>query len=167
MFAAQVWAPERWRRGSPSTTTIRAHHRHVRCAASPGHRAAIKHSWAVDRHAYYKRRRHELYCRGGPVFAGRVSVFGPPLEGAGTTALGISSALPGIALYNYDTLGAYFRIRVAGHSAVLRQTDIGPAPWTGRTIDITGAGAGTLGLSAGGFPTDSWGIARLLPSDCA
>jgi len=119
--------------------------------------------WRKDKSRYYQHRHHMRYCLGGPVFAGRVSSFGPPGEGAGTTASGVSSAEPGIALYNQGTLGSLFRVTVGGRSATLRQTDIGPAPWTGRIIDVTGAGAAILG----GVVTDSYGKARLLPSGCA
>jgi hypothetical protein len=61
VFSAHVWAPQRWRRGSPPTKTIRAHRHQVHCAAGHGHRAAIRHRWRADRRAYYEyrwQRRH-------------------------------------------------------------------------------------------------------------
>lgn len=119
----------------------------------------MKHRWRQEKHAYFHRR----HCHSGPVFAGRVSTFGPPGEGAGLTATGVSSSEPGIAIYNSATLGATFRVTIGGHSAILTQTDLGPAPWTGRVIDVTGAGAALLG----GVVTDSYGEARLLPAGCA
>lgn len=95
------------------------------------------------------------------IVSGRVSTFGPPGEGAGTTATGVSSALPGIALYRHDTLGRHFcvSLRHGRLAAVLRQTDFGPDPATGRRIDVTGAGVQKLG----GLRTDEHGKARLLP----
>jgi hypothetical protein len=77
------------------------------------------------------------------IIAGKISTFGPPGEGAGTTASGASSAQPGIALWGHsDTLGRHYCVtlyRGALH-AVLEHIDVGPAPWTGRKIDVTGAG---------------------------
>jgi hypothetical protein len=63
---------------------------------------------------------------------------------------------------SYATLGEVFVVTTGGHTAYLRQTDWGPASWTGRAIDITFAGADKLG----GVTTDDWGSARLVPSGC-
>ena len=101
---------------------------------------------------------HFAFAKGGTV-TGKVSTFGPPNEGAGTTASGVSSSKPGIAIYDRSTLGDWFEVTIGGHTALLRQTDIGPAPSTGRKIDVTGAGAEKLGISPLGFPTDSSGTA--------
>ena len=98
---------------------------------------------------------------GGSV-RGKVSVFGPPTEPGGATASGVSSGEPGIALLQHRTLGKRYRVTVGGHSAILKHTDYGPAAWTGRKIDITGAGAQKMGISPGAFPTDSMGTAQLL-----
>lgn len=98
------------------------------------------------------------------IFAGKVSTFGPPGEGAGRTASGASSAAPGIALRSSATLGRHFCVTL-NHGrlhAVLTQTDWGPASSTGRTIDITGAGVRRL-HGRGHFATDAPGKARLLP----
>jgi hypothetical protein len=127
----------------------------------------MKHRWKAGKRIYFRHRHHMRYCRGGPVFAGLVSTFGPPGEGAGTTATGVSSSEPGIAIYNSATLGATFRVTIGGHTATLTQTDLGPAPFTGRVVDVTGAGSRVLGINPGAFPTDSWGEARLLPAGCA
>lgn len=101
----------------------------------------------------------------GDVVSGRASTFGPPLEKAGTTALGVSSGAQGVAVRpgaGFATgrpyLGGYWRVQIAGHTAILRQTDIGPHERTGRRIDVTGAGAIKLGLNPKSFPTDK--IAR-------
>lgn len=175
MFSAQVWAPKRWRRRSPSTTTIRAHKHQIRCAAGPGHRAAIKHSWAADRSAFYKRRRHELHCRSGTVIEGRVSYFG-----GGLMASGHYTSEPAIALniapgtesgWNNSLTRSWlaslqrFRVTIAGHTAVLFLGDLGPAGFTQRAIDVTEGGVAALGLS-GAFPTDAIGKAKLVPAGC-
>ena len=40
---------------------------------------------------------------------------------------------PGIAVYNPQTLKGWWRVTAPnGHMAVVQQTDVGPAPWTGR-----------------------------------
>lgn len=98
------------------------------------------------------------------IFAGRVSTFGPPGEGAGRTASGASSAAPGIALRSSATLGRHFCVTL-NHGrlhAILRQTDWGPASFTGRVVDITGAGLRKL-HGRGHFYTDASAHARLLP----
>ena len=41
--------------------------------------------------------------------------------------------MPGIAIYNRATLGGYWKVTAAnGKTAILKQTDLGPAPFTGR-----------------------------------
>lgn len=106
---------------------------------------------------------------GGVVVRGRVSTFGPPLEAAGSTAHGASSASAGISLRipgtgaldsrNRALMGKMFNVSIAGHSAVLEDIDLGPASWTGRVIDVTGAGARKMGINPYAFPTDATGIA--------
>ena len=60
-LAEAVWAPKRWeRKGKPKPAAIRAHYEQVRCAAGPGHRAAIKKRWRADRRAFYRHRRYKL-----------------------------------------------------------------------------------------------------------
>lgn len=114
------------------------------------------------------------FATGGTVVRGRVSVFGPPLEAAGTTASGLSSSEPGIALninpgtdsgWNNATTDAWvrnrtrFNVTIDGHSAVLPVIDKGPAGFTGRAIDVTGAGSRALNLNPANFPTDAIGSA--------
>lgn len=94
----------------------------------------------------------------GPGIHGRVSTFGPPLEPAGRTASGVSSSQPGIALRQRD-FGRAYRLVIGAHSGVLPHTDWGPAAWTGRAIDVTGAGARTLGIDPRHFPTNAMGTA--------
>jgi hypothetical protein len=89
----------------------------------------------------------------GNAIRGKVSYFGGPGE---TTASGKPSTAPGIALYNHATLGGWWRVHFPnGKSAVLQQTDIGPAPWTGRLVDVTVGALKEVGYSTGNFPTDS------------
>ncbi len=77
---------------------------------------------------------------GGLQLSGKVSNFGGPSDPTtgDTTAMGISlAANPGIAVYNHQTLGGYWRLTVGNVTKVVRQVDIGPAPWTGRLFDIS------------------------------
>lgn len=89
---------------------------------------------------------------------GKVSWFGgkgDPTD-SGHTADGETTATPGIAVYNHGTLGGYWRVKAPnGKTVVLKQTDIGPAPWTGRKIDVTYSALGKFGFNEHDFPTDS------------
>lgn len=79
---------------------------------------------------------------------------------------GASNSRPGIAVMRYDTLGRWWRVcapaAVAGSPNArarcrwVRQTDIGPAGWTGRVIDINSTAARILWRLPQGnrFPTD-------------
>lgn len=171
-LAETVWSPKRWQRGAPKDAARAAHRRQVHCAAGPGHRAAIRHAWKVRRRHYY-RERHR--CSSGTVVTGRVSYFGGGLE-----ASGHFTSEPGIALnIAAGTEGGWdnpitrgwvstlqrFWVKIAGHRAVLPVTDLGPAGFTWRAIDVTEGGVGVLGLT-GAFPTDAVGTAQLVPSGC-
>lgn len=151
-FAADVW-DARWQRGAPAPTTIRAKRARVRCAP-PAHRAAMRRIWDRLRSRYYGRRDH---CLSGPVFAGRISEFS-----GGLTAGGYQATEPGIALRSSATLGETFRLTTSAGTDYVKQTDWGPADWTGRVIDITSAQMRVMGWA----PTDSWGEAKLIPGDC-
>ena len=88
---------------------------------------------------------------------GNGSWFGGPHdpEDSGHTASGGTTHEPGIAVYNHKTLGGYWRVKAPnGKVAILRQTDIGPAPWTKRTVDVTYSALPQLGYNEGNFPTD-------------
>lgn len=90
--------------------------------------------------------------------AGKVSWFGGPADStdSGHTANGETTKTPGIAVYNHGTLNGYWRVKAPnGKTAVLKQTDIGPAPWTGRKIDVTYSALGKFGFNEHDFPTDS------------
>lgn len=102
---------------------------------------------------------------GGPSIQGRISWFGGPHDSSdsGHTASGGTTAEPGIAVYNHATLGGYWRVRMPnGRSAVVRQTDIGPAPSTGRKLDFTYSVLPHLGYSEGNFPTNAEATAEYL-----
>jgi len=77
------------------------------------------------------------------------------------TASGASTSEPGISIseaapWRYQTLGGYWRVHMPnGRTAILRQTDIGPARWTGRMLDFTYTALQQLGYTEGSFPTDA------------
>lgn len=109
------------------------------------------------------------FAAGGTVVSGKVSTFGPPGEAAGSTAFGRSSADPGLSLrmgsssfgdsVNRNLMGHWFDTVIGSHRATLQDIDLGPASWTNRNIDVTGAGARKMGIDPSGFPTDSFGTA--------
>lgn len=75
---------------------------------------------------------------------------------AGThTASGTSLNTPGIALPTKSTLGQMFTVTGPnGNSITVPQTDVGPANWTGRGVDLTGSAAEMMGYTPHNFPTD-------------
>ena len=94
---------------------------------------------------------------GGQTLKGKVSWFGGPNDpsAGSTTASGAPTSEPGIAVYNQATLGGWWRVTFPnGRTVDLKQTDIGPAPWTGRLVDVTYSALGLAGYSQGDFPTD-------------
>lgn len=71
------------------------------------------------------------------------------------TASGISLNEPGIALPSRKTLGQWFDVTAPnGKTMRVRQTDLGPAKWTGRGVDITASLADKFGYKPNNFPTD-------------
>jgi len=65
------------------------------------------------------------------------------------------SAGPGIALPTRSTLGnAYDVTTPDGRTFRLPQTDVGPAKWTGRGVDINAPAAEAMGYTPKNFPTD-------------
>lgn len=96
---------------------------------------------------------------------GKISWFGGPNDPSaqGTPASGIPITTPGIAVYDHATLGGWWLVTLPnGTRAVLRQTDLGPAPSTGRKIDFTYSALPALGYSEHTFPTDAAITARYL-----
>ncbi|NBT35566.1 MAG: hypothetical protein EBT03_08520 [Betaproteobacteria bacterium] len=62
----------------------------------------------------------------------------------------------GLAVYNRKTLGGYWRVQWPnGRTTVERQVDIGPAPWTHRSIDFTSAAIRAAGYTEKNYPTDA------------
>jgi phage-related protein len=57
---------------------------------------------------------------------------------------------------------AYANVSIQGHQAKLPITDLGPAGFTNRAIDVTEGGVKKLGFSLAGFPTDVEGVADFL-----
>jgi hypothetical protein len=104
----------------------------------------------------------------GGELRGRVSWFGGPRDASTgpTTASGLPVTRPGIAVYNTQTLRGYWWVRFPnGRAAILEQTDIGPAPWTGRVLDVLYSALPALGYSEQGFPTDGQIVAAYLGRD--
>jgi hypothetical protein len=116
---------------------------------------------------------------GGGVVRGKVSWFN-----GGATAGGRNTSEPGMALnidpgtesgWNNPTTvrwreaslaghPVFGAVSIAGHQANLPITDMGPAGFTGRAIDVTEGGVRKLGFSTSNFPTDAIGIVRILGS---
>jgi hypothetical protein len=173
-WSERVWDPSKWHRGAPKKSTRKAQRRKLKCAAGPGHAKAMKAKWRRDKRRY---RRERNRCAGSFKLVGRVSYFG-----GGTTASGlIADSTPGLALnvapgtewgWNNSRADRWvlsrqkFRVTIAGHTATLPVIDKGPAGFTGRAIDVTTPGVIALGLSPSAFPTDSTGVAKLLPRGC-
>ncbi len=81
----------------------------------------------------------------------------------GSNALGVPDNQQGIALPARSTLGHWFNVTAPnGVTLKLQQTDIGPAAWTGRKIDIAAVAAEMFGYSPLNFPTD--GIFKWSPA---
>jgi hypothetical protein len=102
-------------------------------------------------------------ARGGrPFRRGRASWFGGPNDGMNIgTAIGVPDTTPGIALYNQKTLRKWFDVvSPSGRKARLKQIDFGPAPWTGKTLDITSAALKYFGFNEKNFPTGvgNWSV---------
>lgn len=77
-------------------------------------------------------------------------------DAPGSAALGVPDDAQGIARPGKDTLGTWFMVRAPNGKVSLEiQTDLGPAAFTGRTIDISAAAAERFGYSPANFPTDS------------
>lgn len=97
------------------------------------------------------------YAKGGLVTAGKGSWYGGPNDSGDNNrpASGIPNTVPGFAMYNRSTLGKLFRVvSPRGRSLNIRQTDIGPAPWTGRKVDLNYTAIKRFGYTESNFPTD-------------
>jgi hypothetical protein len=94
----------------------------------------------------------------GTAITGKVSWFGGPNDPSSgpTTASGSPIAAGGIAVYNHSTLGGYWRLSFPnGRTVIEKQTDIGPAPWTGRAFDVAYSSLAGAGYSESDFPTNA------------
>jgi hypothetical protein len=92
----------------------------------------------------------------GQTLTGAVSWFGGPDDHTTgpTTADGKPVSDPGIAVYNTATLNGYWQVTFPnGRTAILQQTDIGPAPWTGRALDVLYSALPYIGYTEQDFPT--------------
>lgn len=92
------------------------------------------------------------------LLSGTISWFGGPGDKTTgpTTASGASTAVPGIAVYNRATLGGWWLLKMPnGKLTTIQQTDLGPAPSTGRKFDFTYSALGLLGYSTKNFPTNA------------
>jgi hypothetical protein len=117
------------------------------------------------------------FARGG-IIRGKVSRFADSV-----TASGISAASKaGLALNlkagtdsgwnNSKTQGwmeaaaegkpYYADVGINGKSGIFPMIDVGPAGWTGRSIDVSHPAARKMGLGIGSFPTDAVGEAWIL-----
>jgi hypothetical protein len=73
----------------------------------------------------------------------------------------IPDSQQGIALPYRRTLGQWYNVTPPGGDLPfpLQQTDVGPAKWTGRGVDISAAAAHQMGYTPKNFPTDAaWKI---------
>jgi hypothetical protein len=74
----------------------------------------------------------------------------------GKNASGLPQSVPGIAVYCRATLNHYWRVTFPnGFVHVVKQVDIGPAPYTHRGIDINASLANLAGYRPNNFPTSS------------
>jgi hypothetical protein len=87
----------------------------------------------------------------GTSATGKISWFGGQ-----QTASGVGTNVPGIATYNQATLGGWWMLKMPnGRVVMLKQTDLGPAPWTGRTFDFSTGALAQTGYTQSNFPTDA------------
>lgn len=114
----------------------------------------------------------------GGVVTGKATWFN-----GGATAGGSSTSQPGLALnlntsdepggWNNETTQGWMeaskdghpvfaRVSVGGKSANLPITDLGPASWTGNSIDVTEGGVRKLGFTTENFPSGTVGKAVIL-----
>src|SRR5262249_5595674 len=88
---------------------------------------------------------------------------------SGLQASGVPvSAGPGIALPSRKTLGQEFDVTApSGQTQRLKQTDVGPAAWTGRGVDINPQAAQGFGYTQRDFPTDQNFVVRQVTGPAA
>jgi hypothetical protein len=94
----------------------------------------------------------------GSLLAGPSSWFGGPNDKTTgpTTASGAPTSTPGIAVNNRATLGGWWLLKAPnGDIGLVKQTDLGPSPSTGRKFDYTYSLLSLFGYSQQNFPTGS------------
>lgn len=88
---------------------------------------------------------------------GKTSWYGGPRDSGDNDRPALPGATnknPGIAVYNRQTLGGWWRVVFPnGRSLVLQQTDLGPAPWTGKKVDVNYTAVRKAGYTEGSYPT--------------
>jgi hypothetical protein len=92
----------------------------------------------------------------GSLLSGASSWFGGPNDKTTgpTTASGAPTTTPGIAVYNRATLGGWWLLKAPnGSVGLVKQTDLGPAPSTGRKFDYTYSLLSLFGYNQQNFPT--------------
>ena len=80
-----------------------------------------------------------------------------PGDRPGSNALGVPDWQQGIATPGRKDLGKWFNVTPPGGGIPypMQKTDVGPAKWTGRGVDISAAGAHQMGYTPKNFPTDA------------
>ena len=101
------------------------------------------------------------------VFAGPSSWYGGPCDGQDNNipAFGPANSQPGIALYRTSSARRPFLLRGPnGRRVVVRHSDFGPAPWTGKVVDVNYTAAAALGYGSPcpAYPTGAWANVRQL-----
>lgn len=56
-FSAKVWDKDSWKRGKPPRAVISAQRKKLKCAAGPGHQAAMQTLWQRDKGSFYQHRK--------------------------------------------------------------------------------------------------------------
>lgn len=114
--------------------------------------------------------RYRIIPRKGVVYKGKTSWFGQFGIGKwgagiskyqwrdtgdnGQNASGLDQTVPGIAYMCRSTIKHWFKITFPnGKTFIVRQVDLGPAGWTGKTIDVNAPLAEMAGYSPKTFPT--------------
>lgn len=88
---------------------------------------------------------------------GKTSWYGGPHDSGDNNIPSLPGATnknPGIAVYSRKTLGGWWRVVFPnGRSLVVQQTDLGPAPWTGKKVDVNYTALRRAGYTEGNYPT--------------
>lgn len=107
-----------------------------------------------------------IKTRAGKLLRGRTSWYGGPNDAMDNNIPALPGATnknPGIAVYNRDTLGGWWRLRDprTGKVVIVQQTDLGPNTWTGKKIDLNARLIRDLGYSESNYPNHTMGARYL------